>query len=203
MTNSPVVLPKAPWWLFLGTGILWIIYAWIVLRFDDASVAAVSVLAGLVVLFAAASELLHAFVAPGWRWLHAILAGLFTITGIVILFRPGTGFAWLAAFVGWYLLIKGFFDVVMGFVTKSENDAWWLLVLVGVVEVLLGFWAAGSWVRSAFLLVALVAGVALARGIADIVLAFQLRQFNKAVDRVPSGRFTAPPGAAAAGPAAP
>ena len=47
----------APWWLFLVTGILWIVFAWIVLRFDNASVAAVSILAGLVVLFAAASEL--------------------------------------------------------------------------------------------------------------------------------------------------
>lgn len=184
----------APWWLFLVTGILWIVYAWVVLRFDDASVAAVSVLAGLVVLFAAASELMMAFLAPAWRWLHALLGGLFAITGIIILFRPGTGFAWLAAFVGWYLLIKGFFDVVIGFVSKPENDAWWLSVLVGVVEVLLGFWAAGSWVRSAFLLVALVAGVALAHGIADIVLAFRLRGTIS--------RFTRP-GAAAPGPAAP
>jgi len=186
--------PRAPWWLFLVTGILWILYAWIVLRFDNASVAAVSVLAGLVVLFAAASELMMAYVAPGWRWLHALLGGVFAITGIVILFRPGTGFAWLAAFVGWYLLIKGFFDVVLGFVTKPVNDAWWLSVIVGVVEVLLGFWAAGSWVRSAFLLVALVAGVALAHGIADIVLAFRLRGAMSGF----TGR-----GAAAAGPAAP
>ncbi|GAA4447061.1 HdeD family acid-resistance protein [Phytohabitans houttuyneae] len=194
MEDARSLVPRAPWWLFLVTGILWIVFAWIVLRFDNASVAAVSVLAGLVVLFAAASELMMAFLAPGWRWLHALLAVLFAITGIVILFRPGTGFAWLAAFVGWYLLIKGFFDVVTGFATKSENEAWWLSVLVGVVEILLGFWAAGSWVRSAFLLVALVAGVALAHGVADIVLAFRLRGNTS--------RFTGR-GAAAPGPAAP
>jgi uncharacterized membrane protein HdeD (DUF308 family) len=194
MADARSLAPRAPWWLFLVTGILWIVYAWIVLRFDNASVAAVSVLAGLVVLFAAASELMMAAFAPGWRWLHALLGVLFAITGIVILFRPGTGFAWLAAFVGWYLLVKGFFDVVLGFVSKPENDAWWLSVVVGVVEVLLGFWAAGSWVRSAFLLVALVAGVALAHGIADIVLAFRLRG---AITRF-TGR-----GAAAPGPAAP
>jgi uncharacterized membrane protein HdeD (DUF308 family) len=194
MADARSLAPRAPWWLFLVTGILWIVYGWIVLRFDNASVAAVSVLAGLVVLFAAASELMMAFLAPGWRWLHALLGGLFAITGIIILFRPGTGFAWLAAFVGWYLLIKGFFDVVMGFVTKPVNDAWWLSVLVGVVEVVLGFWAAGSWVRSAFLLVALVAGVALAHGIADIVLAFRLRGTVSGF----TGR-----GAAAPGPAAP
>jgi uncharacterized membrane protein HdeD (DUF308 family) len=194
MADARSLAPRAPWWLFLVTGILWIVYAWIVLRFDNASVAAVSVLAGLVVLFAAASELMMAVVSPGWRWLHALLGILFAITGIIILFRPGTGFAWLAAFVGWYLLIKGFFDVVIGFVTKPVNDAWWLSVLVGVVEVLLGFWAAGSWVRSAFLLVALVAGVALAHGIADIVLAFRLRGTIS--------HFTGR-GAAAPGPAAP
>ena len=64
----------------------------------------------------------------------------------------------------------------------------------GISQVLLGFWAAGSWVRSAFLLVALVAGVALAHGIADIVLAFRLRGTISGF----TGR-----GAAAPGPAAP
>jgi uncharacterized membrane protein HdeD (DUF308 family) len=177
VSDAPAVAAgrRAPWWLFLVTGFLWIMIAWWVLRFDVRTVATVATLAGVVVLIAAAAEAVHVFTAPGWKWLHGLLAVLFAITGIVILFRPGASFVWLAAFVGWYLLIKGFFDIVMGFATKRENDAWWLLVLVGIVEVLLGFWAAGEFVRSAYLLVILVGALALAHGIGDIVMAFRLR----------------------------
>jgi uncharacterized membrane protein HdeD (DUF308 family) len=179
---------RAPWWLFLVTGFLWLIIAWWVLRFDVTTVATVATLAGVVVLVAAAAEAVQAFTALGWRWLHALLAVLFAITGVVILARPGASFVWLAAYVGWYLLIKGFFDIVVGFATKRDHDAWWLLVLVGIVEVLLGFWAAGEFIRSAYLLVILVGALALARAIGDIVTAFRLRSLNQAVDAVAEAR---------------
>ena len=47
-------------------------------------------------------------------------------------------------------------------------------LIVGIVEVLLGFWAAGYYGRSAVLLVAWVAAIAIMRGITDIVLAFRV-----------------------------
>jgi uncharacterized membrane protein HdeD (DUF308 family) len=82
----------------------------------------------------------------------------------------------LAAFIGWYLLFKGMLDIVLAFATKDANDAWWLGLVIGIVEVGLGFWAAGSFGRSAALLIVFVAAIALTRGITDIVLAFELRK---------------------------
>lgn len=41
-----------PWWLFLVTGIAWLLISLIVLRFDVTSIAAVSALLGLVFLMA-------------------------------------------------------------------------------------------------------------------------------------------------------
>lgn len=40
------------WWVFLVSGILWLIIAWVVLRMDQTSVVAVGVLLGAVFLFA-------------------------------------------------------------------------------------------------------------------------------------------------------
>ena len=71
--------------------------------------------------------------------------------------------------------VQGRADIVLAFLTKQENDAWWLGLIVGIVEVLLGFWAAGRFDRSAYLLVVLVAAIALARGITDIIMAFRVR----------------------------
>jgi uncharacterized membrane protein HdeD (DUF308 family) len=54
------------------------------------------------------------------------------------------------------------------------HTAWWVQALTGLVELSLGFWAAGYWDRSATLLVAFVGAMALLRGINEIVLAFRL-----------------------------
>ena len=166
---------SVPWWLYLVSSAAWFIIAWIVLRFDLRSVTAISILAGIVILTAGLAELFNAFIAPGWRWLHAILGAVFVITGFIAFFRPGGTFAMLAAFIGWYLLFKGMLDIILAFATKDANDAWWLGLVVGIVEVGLGFWAAGSFGRSAGLLILFVGAIALTRGITDIVLAFRLR----------------------------
>src|SRR6516165_9732116 len=55
-----------PWWLFLLTGIAWLIIAVMVLRFTPASVNTVGVLMG--VLFLLAASMRH-----GWRWAHVAL----------------------------------------------------------------------------------------------------------------------------------
>jgi len=50
---------------------------------------------------------------------------------------------------------------------------------IGIIELLLGFWAAGYWGRSAVLLVAWVAAFTIIRGVRDIVLAFRLREIER------------------------
>ena len=48
----------------------------------------------------------------------------------------------------------------------------------GIVEVAIGLWAAGYYGRSAVLLIAWVAVIALVRGVRDIVLAFRVRELQ-------------------------
>jgi len=194
--TAPYVAARVPWWLYLITAALWFIIAWMVLRFDLTSVATVSVLAGVVILMAGIAELFNAFVAPGWRWLHAILGVVFVITSFIAFFRPGGTFAMLAAFIGWYLLFKGLLDIILAFATKDVNEAWWLGLIVGIIEISLGFWAAGSFGRSVGLLIVFVGAIALTRGITDIVLAFRIRSIAREIEARGTGTF--PPGVAPA-----
>jgi uncharacterized membrane protein HdeD (DUF308 family) len=78
--------------------------------------------------------------------------------------------------MSFYLVVKGTFDIILSLAVRSAMDLWWLRLLIGLVEVLVGFWAAGSWDRSVVLLVAWVGVVALTRGISELVLAFSLRK---------------------------
>jgi uncharacterized membrane protein HdeD (DUF308 family) len=166
-----------PWWLLLLTGIGWMLVALIVLRFDYTSVSAISILFGIVAIAAGVLELGVLILAAGWwKLLHGVLAAVFIATGIVAFVHPGNTFAALAAVFSFFLVIAGTFDIVISISVRREIDVWWVQLIMGIIEVLLGFWAAGFYGRSAVLLVAWVAAIAILRGIRDIVLAFRVRE---------------------------
>jgi uncharacterized membrane protein HdeD (DUF308 family) len=176
---------RVPWWVYLITATAWLVIAWVVLRFDLRTVRSIGILAGVVMLLAAAAELFNMVTAPGWKWLHGILGGLFLITGFVAFMHPGNTFVWMSAFIGWYLLFKGFADIFLSFATKDMNDAWWLTLIVGIIEVGIGFWAAGHFARSAYILVLYVGVIALTRAIVDVTIAFRLRKIQHAANVSP------------------
>jgi uncharacterized membrane protein HdeD (DUF308 family) len=169
------VLP--PWWLMLITGIGWTLVALILLRFDYTSVSSIAILFGIVAIAAGVMELLALFIAGGWwKLLHAVLALVFVVAGIVSFIHPGDTFVALAAIFSFFLVVAGTFDIIMAISTRHEIEVWWLQLIGGIIELVLGFWAAGYYGRSAVLLIAWVAAFAIIRGVRDIVLAFRIRE---------------------------
>jgi uncharacterized membrane protein HdeD (DUF308 family) len=173
------VLP--PWWLMLITGIGWILVGLIVLRFDYTSVSAISLLFGFVALAAGVMEIMVMILAAGWwKLFHIVLAIVFIVTGIVAFVHPGDTFKALAAVFSFFLIFAGTWDIIVSISTRHEIEVWWLQLVGGIIELALGFWAAGYYGRSAVLLVAWVAAFALIRGVRDIVLAFRVREVQHA-----------------------
>ena len=95
--------------------------------------------------------------------------------------EPFETFRVLAALVGFFLVLKGTFDFVTALATRHVMDLWWLLLIAGVIEIALGFWASGYPGRSAWLLLVWVGIGALFRGGTQIILAFQVRKVHEAV----------------------
>ena len=173
------VLP--PWWLFLLTGIGWMLVSLIVLRFDYTSVNAIAILFGIVAIAAGALEIGVMMLASGWwKLLCGTLAVVFIATGIVSFIHPGDTFVALAAVISFFLVFAGTFDIITAISTRREIEVWWLQLVGGIIELALGFWAAGYYGRSAVLLVAWVAAFAVIRGVRDIVLAFRVRELQHA-----------------------
>jgi uncharacterized membrane protein HdeD (DUF308 family) len=169
------VLP--PWWLMLITGIAWVLVALILLRFDYASVSAISLLFGFVAIAAGVLEIGVTFLANGWwKLLHAVLALVYIVAGVIAFIHPGDTFAALAAVFSFILIFAGTFDIIESIAVRREIEVWWLQLIGGIIELLLGFWAAGYYGRSAVLLVAWAAAFAVIRGVRDIVLAFRVRE---------------------------
>jgi len=173
------VLP--PWWLMLITGIAWTVVAVILLRFDYTSVSAISILFGVVAIVAGVFEIGVLILAHGWwKLLHGVLVVAFIAAGIVAFIHPGNTFAALAAVFSFFLIFAGTMDIIVSISTRHEIEVWWLQLVGGIIELVLGFWAAGYYGRSAVLLVAWVAAFAIIRGVRDIVLAFRVREVQHA-----------------------
>jgi uncharacterized membrane protein HdeD (DUF308 family) len=168
-----------PWWLFIVLGIGWTLVALILLRFDYTSVHAISLLFGFVALGAGAMEIGLIFLSHGWwRVLNILLAIVFIATGIIAFIHPGDTFLALAAVFSFFLVFAGTFDIITSIAARHEIEVWWLQLVGGIIEVALGFWAAGYYGRSATLLVAWVAAYALIRGVRDFVFAFRVRELQ-------------------------
>jgi uncharacterized membrane protein HdeD (DUF308 family) len=173
-----------PWWLMLITGIGWILVAVIVLRFDYTSVSAISILFGVVAIMAGVLEIGALFLAAGWwKLLNGLLAVVFIAAGVVAFIHPGNTFAALAAVFSFFLIFAGTFDIIISISARHEIEVWWLQLIGGIIELALGFWAAGYYGRSAVLLIAWVAAFAIIRGVRDIVLAFRVREVQHAAAR--------------------
>ena len=168
-----------PWWLFLLVGISWMIVALIVLRFDYTSVNAIAILFGIVAIAAGLLELGMTVIASGWwKLLYGVLAVAFIATGIVSFIHPGDTFLALAAVISFFLVFAGTFDIINAISARREIEVWWVQLVGGIIELALGFWAAGYYGRSAVLLVAWVSAFAIIRGVTNIVMAFRVRELQ-------------------------
>jgi len=168
------------WWIFLVSGIAWLVFALIVFQWDYTTVYAISILFGIVALFAGVNEFFAITVSTtGWKFAHGILGVLFVIAGICAIVHPHNAFATLAALMGFFLLAKGIFDLTVAFMTKGYFDLWWVQLMLGIIEILFAFWVAGSFRNKVILLVVYVGIVALSRGITEIFLAFKLKSLRR------------------------
>ena len=176
------------WWVFLLTGIAWLLIAWLVLRMDITSIAAVGVLLGVVFLFASVNEVgLGSLMSGGWKILHYVMALIFFIGGLWSLVRPVDSFFALASVLGLILIFYGTFEIARAFSSRDVNPYWWIGLVTGILLLLLAFWVSGSdrvyaLAQRSYLILFWVGFFALFKGITQIVNAFGIRHAGKVAD---------------------
>jgi uncharacterized membrane protein HdeD (DUF308 family) len=179
-TRAGLARLAGPWWLFLVTGIAWLVISWITLRFTPASLTTVGVLLGMLFLFALFDEVMIAAVRHSWRWLHIVMAVIFAFGAGWAFARPYNAFWTLASVLGLLLIFKGTLDIITSVEARNFNPAWWLGMVAGILEILIGFWAAQQYLRVQGALLLLFVGLfAVFRGISEIVIAFELRHAQR------------------------
>ncbi len=172
--STSVDRAESRWWLLVVLGVLWIIYAFIVLSANSTSVAAVAILFGVGFAVGGVVELMSASLVEEWKWVHIVFGLISLIAGVVALVWPGQTVLVLAALIGWYLMFSGIFGVILSIASRHENDIWWLGLILSGLEIALAVWAVGYAGRSLSLLLVWVGAAALARGITNIVTGLAL-----------------------------
>ena len=170
------------WWIFLVIGTAWLLFAIMVFRFDWRSVSAISIVFGVIVLAAAVDEILAAFAGGQSGWMVAlrlVVAAALVVIGVIAFIHPGNTFAALAAVMSFYFIVKGAFTIIVAFATRKDAELWWLVLLLGLAELLLGFWAAGDFGHRQILLIVWVGAAALTRGIGAFIFAFPVRDLRE------------------------
>jgi uncharacterized membrane protein HdeD (DUF308 family) len=163
------------------TGIAWLIISVMVLRFRLSSITTVGVLIGVVFLLAMLNEFLLASVRAGWRWAHVLLGVLFAVGAIWAFANPINAFWALASVLGLLLIFEGTLTIISSIAAREISGTWWLGLVAGILEILLGFWASQQlFPARAELLLLWVGFFALFRGISEIVIAFELRSRQRA-----------------------
>ncbi len=166
------------WWVEFTIGVLWVVIAAVVLKFDHASVTTVGVLTGLMFLLFAAEDFVLATLDPsGTRWLWGLFGVLMTAAGVVALVNPVSTFADFAEILGFVFLLVGVMWVVRAFYERVINDLWWLTLTSGILMMVMAFWVSGQFFLTRAYTLLVFAGIwALMTGITDMVRAFQLRR---------------------------
>jgi uncharacterized membrane protein HdeD (DUF308 family) len=59
--------------------------------------------------------------------------------------------------ISFFLIFSGTYEVITAISLRREIEVWWIQLIGGLIQLGLGFWAAGYYGRSAVLLVAWVA----------------------------------------------
>jgi uncharacterized membrane protein HdeD (DUF308 family) len=118
-----------------------------------------------------------------------VAAGLLSIvTGIVIIAWPGPGVLAVAIFLGAWLIVSGTLAITGALAARRLLPDWWLLLILGVVEIPLGVLALAAPGATLAALVT-VAGIwAVVIGVMRVVLAFEVKRLPQDVDEA----FAAP-----------
>src|SRR6478609_9108639 len=162
------------WWLSVAAGTLWVLWGLFVLSYKPGALTSLAILIGISFILGGVNMLVVSRRVHEWKWLFVLAGILGIVAGIVVFFQPGHSLYVIAVFVAWYLVIAGVFTIAGAFV-GGRHDWWWLGLVLGIAEIVLGMWAIGSPTRQILLLVNLMGFGMLFFGINEIFAGFAIR----------------------------
>jgi uncharacterized membrane protein HdeD (DUF308 family) len=171
------------WWVFLLTGIVWLMLGFVVLRLDTTSIATVGFLLGAMFVIATVNEAMIASASSGgWKFLHWAMAVLFVFGAAWAFVNPAESVFTLASILGFLLFFMGTLSIMSAIASKPVNPLWGLTLATGILQLLLAFWVSQRFYVARITLILVYVGLmAIFRGVEHIVMAFMVRKEAKVI----------------------
>jgi uncharacterized membrane protein HdeD (DUF308 family) len=175
------------WWVLLLNGGLLIVAGFLIFSIDW-TIRDLATFIGALFIFQGVAEALTTGIDARVRQAN-VIAGLLSIaTGVLIIIWPKPGLLAVAVVLGAWLIVMGTLAVSGAFAARDILPNWWLLLIVGLLEIPLGVLALANPGATLAALIT-VAGIwAVAIGVMRIVLAFEVKRLPSYVDQA----FVAP-----------
>jgi uncharacterized membrane protein HdeD (DUF308 family) len=171
------------WGLLLLNGAL-LIVAGVLIFSIDWSVRSLATFIGALFIFEGLTFALTSGIDRRVRRTNVISGLLSIAAGVAIIVWPGPGIVAVAVFLGAWLIVTGTLAISGAFAARRVLPDWWLLLIVGLLEIPLGVLALANPGATLAALIT-VAGIwAVAIGVMRIVLAFQVRRLPHYVDEM-------------------
>jgi uncharacterized membrane protein HdeD (DUF308 family) len=170
------------WWMLLVNGAL-LIVAGVLIFSIDWTIRELATFIGALFIFQGITEALTTGIDGRARQAN-VLTGLLSIAaGILIIVWPEPGLVAVAIVLGAWLIVMGTLAIVGSFAARELLPNWWLLLILGLLEIPLGVLALANPGATLAALVT-VAGIwAVAIGVMRVVLAFEVKRLPSYVDQ--------------------
>jgi len=172
------------WTTLLFNGLV-LIVAGVLIFSIDWSVRSLSTFIGALFIFEGIWAMLTAGIDN--RAANFVTGLLSMAAGVAIIVWPSPSLIVLGIFLGAWLIVVGTLTISGAFAARTVLSDWWLLLLLGLLEVPLGVLALADPGATLAALITVGGIWAVAVGAGRIVLAFQLRNLPKEVDEAYGG----------------
>ncbi len=182
------------WWMLLLNGLV-LIVAGVLIFSIDWSVRSLATFIGALFILEGVTMALTSGIDERVRRTNVITGLLSIAAGVAIIVWPGPGIVAVAIFLGAWLIVVGTITISGAFAARHVIPDWWLLLILGLLEVPLGVLALAD-PGATLAAIITVAGIwAVAVGVMRVVLSFEVKQLPRTVDEA----FTEPTANGAAG----
>jgi uncharacterized membrane protein HdeD (DUF308 family) len=169
------------WWVLLLNGLA-LIVAGVLIFAIDWSVRSLATFIGALFILEGLVEALTSGIDARVRRVNVITGLLSIAAGIAIIAWPSPGLLAVAIFLGSWLIVVGTISIAGAFAARRLFREWWLLLLVGLIQIPLGVLALANPGATLAALVTVGGIWAVAIGVVRIVLSFEIRNLPKDVD---------------------
>src|SRR3954465_11073992 len=170
------------WWMLLLNGAVLIVAGLLVFSIDW-SVRSLATFIGVLFMFEGLTYALTTGIDARVRRANVVTGLLSIASGIAIVVWPGPGVVAVAIFLGAWLIVGGTLAISGAFAARPLMSDWWLLLVIGLLEIPLGVLALANPGATLAALIT-VAGIwAVAIGVMRVVVSFQGKRLPPYVEQ--------------------